>query len=555
MNKKILAGITALCLTAALFTGCSNKTTQTTNDTTTITDTTTDKTTTVTTSNDSPTNSTLSDGDYKDMTDETYSAEITLEGDTGTISDTTRGSSGSTVTINSKGIYHITGESDGVTVQVNDTKESGNIYLIFDNVTMTNTTACVDVEAADKVIIQCVGNTTLTSTATEDGAVYAKDDLTINGSGTLTVVSNNHGIECSDDLAITGGRVTVTADSAGIKAHDSISIDGAEIDVTSGKDGIKIDSDEGTGYVHIVSGTVTIDAQGDGIDAGSDVAEVYTGYVNLEGGTLNITAGGGSDNSTGESSQKGVKSAGDIFIGDVELNISSADDAVSADGNINVTGGVSTLSTSDDGVTADGDLTVSGGEISITKSYEALEAANITISGGAVSAVSSDDGVNGESMVTVSGGSLYVNSGGDGIDCNGSIYITGGTVIVEGPQNSGNGALDKGDSPECVLSITGGTVLATGSAGMAVNFDSGSQCSALVTLSIKSGDTITTSDGFTYTATKDAECAVYSSPNLTEGETYTITSGNATATMDFTSGLYYSDVNGMMMGRGMPMGR
>lgn len=99
-------------------------------------------------------------------------------------------------------------------------------------------------------------------------------------------------------------------------------------------------------------------------------------------------------------------------------------------------------------------------------------------------------------------------------------------------------------------------MLAIGSSGMAVNFDSGTQCSALVNLSGTSGTEISVDDGsgFTYTATKDFQCVVYSSPSLSQGDSYTIKAGENTATMDFTSSLYYSNVSTMGGGMGGPEG-
>ena len=124
---------------------------------------------------------------------------------------------------------------------------------------------------------------------------------------------------------------------------------------------------------------------------------------------------------------------------------------------------------------------------------------------------------------------------------------------MEGPTNGGNGALDKGDGADCVISVTGGTVLALGTADMAVNFNDGTQCAGLVALSGSAGDTVTVDDGsgFTFTATKSFACAVYTSPSLSQGSTYTITAGADSAVMDFSAGLYYADVASMGGGPGM----
>lgn len=521
----------------------------------------------------------FADGDYKDVTSEEANATITLSGSTGTISDTSRGSSGSEVTITSKGIYRVTGSSEDVSIVINDSTKSGNIYLILDNVSMTNSsTACINVESCDKLIIQCVGENTLTYTNTSsdekiDGAIYAKDDVTINGSGKLNITSSLHGIVCKEDLKITDSELTINAESIGIQAKDSVRIGGGKISVTAGHDGIQVENKTSDSYFYFEEAELTVNAGYDGIAVTSESdSDSFTGYVFLNSGIVNVTAGGGSDNSKDSStSQKGIKCGGDITIAGTNVTISSADDSVHSNGNIVVNSGTVEVSSSDDGMSADGDLTINGGTVNVTKSYEGLEAKNVTINDGDVSVVSSDDGINcaggsdtssdevgpwgsasTDATLTINGGNVYVNASGDGLDSNGSIYITGGMIIVEGPTDNGNGALDKGDSSDCVASITGGTVLAIGTTGMAVNFDTGTQCSALVTLSGSSGTEISVDDGsgFTYTATKAFGCAVYSSPSLSQGNSYTITAGSSSASMDFSSSLYYTDVAGGMGGMG-----
>lgn len=517
----------------------------------------------------------FADSDYKDVTGEKADAEITLSGSNGTISDTTRGSSGSEVTITSKGVYHITGSSENVSVTINDSTESGNIYLILDNVNMTNTSAaCINVEACDKLIIQCVGENTLTLNSSDsslktNGAVYSKDDVTINGSGSLNIVSGLHGIVCKDDLKITDSKLSVQADSIGIKGGTSVRIGGGTISVNSGHDGIQLADDDNTGTFYFEKAILQITAGYDGISVkAGDETKTFEGSVTLNGGTMKIVTAGGNGSSVSKdsnTSQKGIKTDGVVTISDTTLDISSADDAIHGNSAININSGTLNLSSSDDGITASNTLTINGGTVNVTQSYEGLEGSDIIINSGDISVISSDDGLNtsggsdssqqnddawnnttANANLTINGGNVYVNANGDGLDSNGSIYITGGTVIVEGPSGSGNGALDKGDGAGCVASVTGGTVLAIGSTDMAVNFDSGTQCAALVTLSGSSGTEIRVNDGtdFSFTATKDFGCVVYSSPGLSQGSTYTITAGSNTATMDFSSGLTYSDVTG-----------
>ena len=505
----------------------------------------------------------FSDGDWKDVSGEEPNATIVLSGDTGTLSDSARGTSGSTVTVTRKGVYRVTGQSEGVTIVVNDETESGNIYLVLDGVTMNSEGPCIVAEACDKLIIQCVGECSLTAVCASgeyDAAIWARDDLTLSGSGKLTLVSDGDGIHASDDLKITGGSLSISAQGAGIKANDSVRIGGGEIAIVSGKDGVHLENSEGDSWFYLEDGSLSIDAWGDGLDVGTS-GGVMTGSVTLAGGSLSIRA-----------ALKGVKCQGDVYVGEAVLTVDSTDDALHSDASISLTGGALTLSSGDDGVHAASALLITGGSLSVTESYEGLEAFEVTIRGGEITVYASDDGINAaggsdsasaeagpwaafsnasSGTLSIAGGTLYVNAGGDGLDSNGSLYISGGLVIVEGPSASGNGALDKGDGSGCVASITGGTVLAIGTADMAVNFDSGTQCSLLVSLSGSAGDVITVDDGsgFTFTASKRFDCVVYSSPALQTGGTYTVTAGSASASVTFSSGLYYSGVTGGMGGR------
>ncbi len=522
--------------------------------------------------------------DWKALSDLSVDAEIILNGAAGTVLSRKASETGNVLTIAQKGVYHVTGTGENVQILVNDESKNGNITLILDNVTMTHDSApMILVESADKVILWVKGDSRLDLTAkdgTYDAAVYARDTLTVTGTGTLTLASAGDGIICKDNYRQTGAELAITAEEAGLDVNDSVRIGGGTLAIVSGKDGIHLANSDLDSWYYQEAGTVSITSRQDGI-AVSGSGDSFTGFVTLYGGTLQVVAGAGTVHTwNADVSTKGIKCQGDIYIGGVMLDVSSTDDALHSDACVSVTDGTLTLSSEDDGIHADSILSISGGSVLVSESYEGLEAYEINLSGGDIRVYASDDGLNAAGgsdttsaetnpwarwsrnesasvgVIRVSGGTVYVNAKGDGLDSNGSLYVTGGLVIVEGPTDSGNGALDRGDGAGSVASITGGTVLAIGSTGMAVNFDSGTQCAALVAVSGSAGDVISVDDGsgFTFTATKDFDCAVYSSPSLAQGNTYTLTAGSQSALLDFTAGLYCNTVGGGWGGRGGPGG-
>lgn len=280
------------------------------------------------------------------------------------------------------------------------------------------------------------------------------------------------------------------------------------------------------------------------------------------GNMVTLSASVSSENTTDTEqtvSMKGLKSGNAIYLNGGTLTIDSADDAIHSNGTFQVDGGTCTLSTGDDGVHADEALLVNDGEICVSKSYEGLEGMTITMNGGNVSIVAGDDGMNAaggvdqsgyggdmqrdtfgaseDCWIEMNGGNLTIDASGDGIDSNGVLTINGGEIYVSGPENSGNAPLDFGTRAV----VNGGTLIATGSSGMAENFDSSSaQCSMLVQL-----DTTCTGGELTLTdasgeqlasfATEKSYNSVYiSCAELQKGETYTLTAGDTSTTVELT---------------------
>ncbi len=389
----------------------------------------------------------------------------------------------------SKGTYVLSGAMEtGHRIIVDAGKV--RLQIVLDGAAVENEDlAPLYVKQADKVfltlaensenILALTGNLREEETAREiNAALYSRDDLTINGTGSLRVTAAGcSGIRSSDDLVIAGGTIEVSAGKNGFVGHDSLRICGGTIGVTAGNDGLKANNDK-----------------------------KGKGYVVITGGNAEIAAGG-------------------------------------------------------EGIHADGNLIIDGGGISITESREGLEAPNITVNGGDISVTSSEDGINaaggkggstlsamrpGETgtdedtkadipFLGINGGTVYVDAGGDGLDSNGDIVINGGYVIVDGPPNSGDGALDPGTENGGEMIVNGGTVIASGASETAVSFGAGSaQCSVNFTLSenFSEGDalTITGEDGGVLTETvlgTSGNSVIFSCPDLKEGETCTLKAGEA----------------------------
>jgi len=254
----------------------------------------------------------------------------------------------------------------------------------------------------------------------------------------------------------------------------------------------------------------------------------------MGGGRFGEPAAENTDTDTGTDteSRKGLKATGSILINNGAFTISSYDDSVHSNGAVAIGGGTFTLMSGDDAVHADTDVTVGGGTITVTNSYEGIEGASITVGNGKINVVSSDDGFNvndASGLLTVNGGEISINAGGDGIDSNGSVKMTGGTAKVDGPTSNNNGAIDYVGGFE----ISGGTLLAAGSSGMAQCPDSNStQLSILMYFSASqaAGTEIALKDAggnviAAFTPAKQFASVAISSPDMEKGQSYTLYSG------------------------------
>ena len=481
------------------------------------------------------------------------------------------------VKITAEGTYVVSGEHESITVSAPDTAK---VRIILKNATVSNTSGpAIYIEKADKVFITaCKGTTNTLSDGTSytgdfkdtnvDGAIFSKADLTLNGEGTLNITGNcKCGVVSKDDLIICGLNLTVKSTGCALEGKDCVKIKDAVITVSAGGDGIRSTNTEKSnkGFVYIETGNIDITSGNDGIQAAT--------VLKAANGSIKITAGGGAadtkQNSGGrnmpgfggktqttddEESTKGLKAGSLILIDEGSFEVSSKDDSFHSNGDIEINGGSFTAAAGDDGFHADNNLIINGGSITVSRSYEGLEGQKVTVTGGDIDITASDDGINAASsssnsssdgrpgnsdsnaLITIGGGYIVVNAAGDGIDSNGNVAITGGTVLVSGPADNGNGAFDYDGE----ATVSGGTVILCGSSGMAQGFsDKSEQASFMYTLdnSASAGSSVALTDEkgnvlASFIPAKQYNNVVISTPSLKSGSSYKLVIGGTVSGAD-----------------------
>ncbi len=480
---------------------------------------------------------------------------IVLEGDSISYSGSGAVIDGSVITITDAGSYDVIGALyDGqIIVSAGDEDE---VELILHGIAITcTTTSPIFVAGADKTTLTLAANTTsyVTDGAAyvfpnpeedePDATIFSKDDLVIDGDGALVVDANyNNGIASKDDLKIKGGVITVTAVNDAIRGRDSLEVKDGTVTVTAGGDGLQSNNDEDAakGYILIKGGDFNVTSFADGIQAET--------ALTITGGTFDIVTGGGSNNVTTDTA-KALKAGVNLSIEDGNFTVDAADDAVHSNNTLSITGGTLEVASSDDAIHAEIALTITNGDINITKCVEGIEATQLTIDDGNIHVVSSDDGINAAGDLTsspdyflhINGGYIVVNAAGDGIDVNGSITMSGGVVLVNGPTRNDNGAIDY----DFTFVISGGFLVAAGSSGMAqapsqtstqyvvkMNFQNTQAANSLFHVETSGGEEI-----LTFKPAKQYQSVIFSMPALANGAGYAIYTGGSHSGAE-TDGLY-----------------
>lgn len=603
----------------------------------------------------------VKDEDLNSNWNESGSTIVSMDGDYISVEGDGATTDGSSLIITQAGTYVLSGTLENGQIVI-EAPDDALVRIVLNGVDLhCEDSAAINCVTADKlVLILAEGTENFVSdgdsyvfpdetTDEPNAAIFSKQDLSINGTGSLSVTSNyNNGIGTKDDLIIVSGDIQVTAENHSIRGRDSVIVIDASLTLDAGNDGIQTNNDtdpENKGWIVLYGGNYSINAANDGIQAESSLL-VY-------GGDFDIISGGGSANAPerdesedfgnwgdmpdwngempempewngempdmsewsgempempgqggtasppdggvpegvnperaevsptpGESvegseegevtdetvvetvteSFKAFKSAGDMTIVGGSFNIDSADDAFHSNGNITISGGSFNIATGDDAVHADGDLLVEGETVmDITTCYEGLEATNVTVSDGDISIDATDDGINaaggsgngtqgapgafgadmftggGDYMITINGGIIRITAAYDGLDSNGGITINGGELYISAAglnAPGGDGALDC----DGLFTINGGTVAGSGGTAFAVIGTSGSDINAdgsqpvlnfQFTEAQAEGTVIELKDAqgkviVGHTAAIQFKCIALSSPDMRDGESYTV---------------------------------
>ena len=520
------------------------------------------------------------DEDPSDYTWDTSTyALITLNGTSVTVNPENAASvNGTKITILTAGTYKVTGSLSDGQIIINS-QDDANVRLILSGATINcSTSAPVYVLDARKTIINLEegtqnyltdGTTYILSDGEPSAALFSNSDLSVYGKGSLTVKANyNDGISCDDGLIIKSGTISVTAADDGIRGKDYIIIRNGNITIQSKGDGLKSDNETNTslGFITIDSAVIKIDATaGDGISAQTNL-EISDGSFAIATGTYSAKGaedltppgpGGGGNTGggyTGTISEKGIKGLTGVKIEKGTFTIRSADDAIHTNSAVTINGGTFSISSGDDAIHADAAVTINGGTLVVSTSYEGIESASIIFNDGNLNLTSTDDGLNATmgaavenndgSIAKINGGYIVVNSStGDGLDSNGNLTITGGTVIIHGPQS----APEVGFDVNGTFSMAGGFLIASGpNSGNMIETPASS--SAQYSLKITMSSMLSTSTLFhiqdaaandlvTYKPVRSVYYLVFSSSLLASVSTYSIyTGGSSSGT--YKDGLY-----------------
>ena len=494
--------------------------------------------------------------------DESRASQIILADQTATVTGQGASFSDQTLTITQAGTYVLTGSGKNIKLVV-EAADTDQVHLVFQNLTLEGEGTLLQVNKAQEVVISLAEgsqNALTESQASGDeevkATIHSQVPLTLNGTGNLNLTAlTKNALEVEDDLKVLGGTYTVKAANHGFKAEGALAIEAATLSIEAGKDGLHAEQDETTERANISLNPtqLSIAATEDGVDAGNELTikggtiTVSQSEEGLEarvirqlGGDVTIKSSDDGVNASAGSSGKTTDTNATSKTTDASATSNSADTSSSASQS---TADSATVSSSASQSTADPAATSQTDQANQDKNQTppAPTAGQAPPQGGqppqnGQGPGSMPPGGQEESdpslQIILEGGTLTIDAEGDGIDSNGTVTISGGSLVVNGSVQGGNGPLDAAGD----ITITGGRVWALGTSDMLQGFAQGStQASITANIAGTAGQTLIILDAngkevARQTASKDFQAVIMSSADLVDGQTYTIQAEGTTQT-------------------------
>ena len=454
--------------------------------------------------------------------DESQATQVTLADQTATVTGQGASFSDQTLTISQAGTYVLTGSGKNLKLVV-EAADTDQVHLVFQNLTLEGEGSLLQINKAQEVVISLAEgsqNALTESQASDDekvkATIHSQVPLTLNGTGSLTLTAlTKNALEVEDDLKVLGGTYTVKAANHGFKVEGALDIEAATLTIEAGKDGLHAEHDETTELANVTLNPtqLSIAATEDGVDAGNELT--------IKGGTITVSQ-----------IEEGLEARVIRQLGG-DVTIKSSDDGVNASAGSSS----KTSDTSATSKTTEASATSNSADTSSSDSQATSDSATVSAPDSqAPPQGGMPPGGQEESdpslQIILAGGTLTIDAEGDGIDSNGTVTISGGSLVVNGSVHDGNGPLDaSGD-----ITITGGTVWALGTSDMLQGFAQGStQASITANIAGTAGQTLIILDAngkevARQTASKDFQAVIMSSADLVDGQTYTIQVDGTTQT-------------------------
>ena len=443
--------------------------------------------------------------------EESTAVQVTLSDSGIQVSGDGAEADGTTLTIKEEGTYVISGSlsSGQIVIEADD---SAKIHLVLNGVSVRcENSAALLIRGADKVFVTLAeGSENTLESGSEapsgedenvDGVIFSRSDLTLNGSGSLTINAGyKHGIVSKDDLVITGGVYNITAVGGGLYGKDCVKILDGTFNLNVERDGIQSDNEEDAdrGFVYIAGGTYDITAGHDGIQA-ETLLKVAEGTINITTGTGSVgntkteeMSGGfgggmqpgglgdggrpGSDDSNGdmqppelpsEVTESAASGSGAAVNGSSDTdstsngstNVTDSSSSESIKGLksgslLEITGGTIVINSEDDSVHSNGSITITAGNLTFSSDDDAVHAdENLQIDGGSIQILQSYEGLEGKSVV-INDGTISLVSADDGINVNGGADSSGFGGFGRGFETDSFG----GSETDIYIAINGGEI-------------------------------------------------------------------------------------------------